>query len=98
MIAYCVHDEKKLCDLIVLPNMACAVPVNTENMQKFISPAPVFAEWSGDSCVDLSPEAFGTVMATRDEDGDVCVLKPELWEKAMEKYLGVIKPGSAAGS
>ena len=93
MIAYCVHDEKSQDDVIVIPEMSCAVRVDTERLEGFISPDPVFAQWSGDSCVEVSPETFGTVVATRDDGGDVCVLEPDLWAKTMERYLGAIKPG-----
>ena len=93
MIAYCVHDEKSQDDIIVIPDRACAVRVNTERLKGFISPDPVFAQWSGDTCVEVSPDKFGTVVATRDDGGDVCVMKPELWAQTMERYLGAIKPG-----
>ena len=88
MIAYYVHDPKKEHDMIVLPEMGCSVQVTPELMTEFISVQPVFAKWSGDSCGDLMPEDFGTVVATREEQGDVCVLNQDLWQARMAHFLG----------
>lgn len=88
MLAYYVHDNKKEKDAIVIPDMGCSVPVERKRMEAFISVNPDFANWSGDSCSDLSPEEFGTVVATRDDSGDVCVIDHDLWRKRMEYYLG----------
>ena len=89
MIAYYIHDEKKNDDIIMLPDMGCAVDVDKERMEAFISPAPAFAKWSGNTCVDVKPEDFGTVIASREEGGDVCVLKQALWQARMEYYLSL---------
>ena len=88
MIAYYVHDNKKKDDVIVLPDLGCTVSVDRQRMEAFISVCPDFARWSGDSCSDLSPENFGTVVATRDDTGDVCVIDDQLWRKRMEYLLG----------
>jgi hypothetical protein len=48
----------------------------------------VFASWPGDACGLVSPEDFGVVIATRDDDGDVCVIDHALWRKRMAYYLG----------
>ena len=87
MIAYYVHDEKKNDDVIMMPDMACAVTVDKDKLEAFISPAPAFAKWSGNTCVDVRPEDFGTVIATREEGGDVCVLEQKIWQARMEHYL-----------
>jgi hypothetical protein len=89
MIAYFVHDRKKKRDLIVLPDRACSVEVTPQYMESFISVDPVFAGWSGDSCSDFAPEDFGTVVATRDDGGDVCVMDHDLWKERMAFYLGM---------
>lgn len=89
MIAYFVHDEKKNDDMIVMPDMSCAVPVDRARMETFISPAPAFANWSGDTCAEVNPDAFGTVIASREEGEDVCVLKQEIWQARMEYYLNL---------
>jgi len=89
MIAYFVHDSKKEKDLIVLPDRGCSVVVTPQSMETFISVDPVFASWTGDSCQDFAPEDFGTVVATRDDGGDVCVVDQELWKGRMEYYLGL---------
>ncbi|MGD9139316.1 MAG: hypothetical protein PVH42_21315, partial [Desulfobacterales bacterium] len=71
MIAYYVHDSKKETDLIVLPDLGCSVVVDAEHLEAFISVKPDFASWSGDTCSQLSPEDFGTIVASRDDNGDV---------------------------
>jgi hypothetical protein len=89
MIAYYVHDSKKETDLIVLPDMGCSVAVDAGRMEAFISVNPDFASWSGEACGLLSPEDFGTIVASRDEGGDVCVAKHDLWRRRMAHFLGV---------
>ena len=88
MIAYYVHDHKKEDDVIIIPNRECAVPVDRARLEAFISVDPVFASWPGDACGLVSPEDFGVVIATRDDDGDVCVIDQGLWRERMEYYLG----------
>jgi hypothetical protein len=88
MIAYYIYDRKKEDDLIVLPEMGCSVKVDAARMEAFISVNPEFARWSGDACGDMKPEDFGTIVATRDEAGDVCVIKQELWRQRMAHHLG----------
>ena len=87
MIAYYVHDEKKEDDLIILPQMGCRLSVDPQVFQDFISVAPSFSKWSGDACGEPDPADFGTVLATREEGGDVCVLKQDLWQSRMRHYL-----------
>ena len=89
MIAYYVHDSKKETDLIVLPDMGCSVAVDAGRMEAFISVNPDFTSWSGDACGELSPEDFGTIVASRDEGGDVCVANHDLWRRRMAHFLGV---------
>ena len=88
MIAYYVHDSKKEIDLIVLPDMGCSVAVDAGRFEAFISVNPDFASWSGDACGELSPEDFGTIVASRNEGGDVCVVNHDLWRRRMTHYLG----------
>ena len=87
MIAYFVHNQDTQTDAIIIPEMSCAIPVDRERLEAFISPAPVFSEWSGEACASVSPEDFGTVAASRDEVGDVSVLDDELWRKRMEYHM-----------
>jgi len=88
MIAYYVHDSKKEIDLIVLTDMGCSVAVDAGRLEAFISVNPDFASWSGDACGELSPEDFGTIVASRNEGGDVCVVNHDLWRRRMTHYLG----------
>jgi len=88
MIAYYVYDHKKEDDVIVIPNRECTVPVDRERLESFISVDPMFASWPGDVCGLVSPEDFGVVIATRDDNGDVCVIDQQRWRERMEHYLG----------
>jgi len=88
MIAYYVHDSKKEIDLIVLPDMGCSVAVDAGRLEAFISVNPDFASWSGEACGELTPEDFGTIVASRNEGGDVCVVNHDLWRRRMTHYLG----------
>jgi hypothetical protein len=95
MIAYYVHDSKKENDTIVLPEIGCSVVVDTEKMLEFISVHPEFAQWSGDRCAHLSPEDFGTVIAARNDRGDVRIIDQDLWRERMQHYLVNPAPGAA---
>jgi hypothetical protein len=88
MLAYYVHDSETENDIIVLPDRGCRIAVDAKRLEAFISVDPNFAGWSGDACGDLSPEDFGVVIATRDDQGDVCVINHDLWRRRMEFYLG----------
>jgi hypothetical protein len=87
MIAFYVHDDKKENDTIVIPEMGCSISVTADVLEKFISVNPDFSEWSGDACGHLSPEDFGVVIATRDDQGDVCVTHKEKWAARMLFYM-----------
>ncbi len=88
MIAYYVNDSKKETDLIVLPDMGCSIAVDAGRMEAFISVNPDLASGSGNACGELSPEDFGTIVASRNEAGDVCVVNHDLWRRCMAHYLG----------
>ena len=88
MIAYFVYDGNKDCDIVVLPELGCSVPVDAERLKTFISVHPDFSNWSGDSCSGMTPESFGTIVAIRDDCGDVSVRNGRLWQQRMEIYLG----------
>ena len=88
MIAYFVHDPRKSSDTIYLPDLGCFVPVEKAAMERFISVTPDFANWKGQACAFVTPEEFGTVVATRDDQGDVCILRQDLWRERMFSNLG----------
>jgi hypothetical protein len=88
MIAYFVHDSKKASDTIYLPALNCFVSVDKAAMERFISVKPDFANWTGQACSFLKPEEFGTVVATRDDQGDVCIVQQDLWRERMFANLG----------
>jgi hypothetical protein len=88
MIAYFVHDKEKVGDTIYLPDLGCFVPVEKDAMERFISVNPDFADWTGQACTFIKPEEFGTVIATRDDQGDVCIIQPDLWRERMFAHLG----------
>jgi hypothetical protein len=88
MIAYFVHDEQNASDTIYLPDVGCCVPVDKIAMERFISVEPNFANWTGQRCTFVKPEEFGTVVATRDDQGDVCIVRRDLWRERMFANLG----------
>lgn len=87
MIAYFVYDEKKGQDSIVLPDMGCSVAVTERVMKNFIGVHTDFSTWTGDACDGLSIEDFGTVIASRQSGGDVCIVDRSLWQKRMNYHL-----------
>ena len=91
MIAYFVHDQKKDEDVFVIPEAGCSVKATPERFEKFISVTPDFSSWTGESCSDLAPEHFGTIVATRAEGGDVRIFKENLWRERMFFYMSGAK-------
>ena len=88
MMAHFVHDRKKVRDTIYLPGLGCFIPVDKTAMERFISVEPDFANWRGQACALVNPEEFGTVVATRDDQGDVCIVQQDLWRERMFANLG----------
>ena len=88
MRAFLVHDEKKETDVMVLPEQKRLVFVNRQVMNDFISVQPDFSKWSGQDLKGLVPESFGQIIATREENGDVCVVETSLWHQRMAFHLG----------
>ena len=88
MIAYFVHNKQEQGDTIVIPDIGCRVPVDAERLEAFIAVRPDFKEWSGDACGHSVAEDFGTILATRDDCGDVSVVDEKLWRERMGHYLG----------
>ncbi len=91
MIAYFVHDEKKEKDTIAIPEIGCCVSVTPESFERFISVEPKFSKWEGEECKNLDPKELGTVVASRPEDGDVCIHHDELWRERMFFYMSGAK-------
>jgi hypothetical protein len=88
MIAYFVHDPRARVDTVYLPDRGCFIAVDKTVMERFIAVKPDFARWTGQACTALAPEEFGTVVATRDDQGDVCIQREELWRERMLHHLG----------
>lgn len=88
MKAFFVHDKKKQSDMLVVPESNCLVRVNQAVMETFIAVAPDFSEHAGQNLNDLSPETFGHIVATRESDGDVCIIDKSLWQQRMNYHLG----------
>ena len=88
MQAFYIYDEKKDADLLVIPEKDCMLPVNRSLMEDFISVKPDFSQWQGQALNGLPPDAMGQVVATRKEDGDVCIIEMDLWHERMAAYLG----------
>lgn len=87
MIAYYVHDKKDLTDVVVIPELGCSVAVDADRLLSFISVSPKFETWSGDACGVMTPEDYGTIVATRDDCGDVNVIHEVLWRERMNLHL-----------
>jgi hypothetical protein len=94
MIAYFVHDPAAGADTLVIPEMGCSAAVDGRCFKAFISPTPDFAALlgGGDVCSTPDPERFGTVIATRREGEDLCVLKPEMWQARMDFHFSTLIP------
>lgn len=88
MIAYFVHNARKNMDTVYLPDRACFMAADAAVLERFIAVKPDFADWTGQACAVVEPEEFGTVVATRDDQGDVCIVNQELWRERMLALLG----------
>lgn len=87
MQAFYVYDEKKDTDTMVIPEKDCMVPVDRSLMENFIAVKPDFSQWQGQPLNGLPPDAIGQVLATRTEDGDVCIVEMEQWHERMAVFL-----------
>lgn len=94
MIAYLVTNRQSQQDTFVVPDIGCSVSVDRDRMQAFISVSPDFSSWSGDACEGMAPEDFGDIIASRDDCGDVRIVKEDLWREKMEHYLGRAQPAN----
>ena len=88
MKAYFVHDARKALDHIVIPEMDALVKVDRTVMEGFIGVAPQFVQWEKNALNGLMPQSFGCVIATRDDEGDVCVEDSCIWPERLQYYLG----------
>ncbi len=88
MQAYFVHDAKKGTDHIVVPGTDTMVAVDREKMEAFIAVKPQFSQFRGSPLRGLTPQSFGQVIATRDDQGDVCITHSALWQARMHRHLG----------
>lgn len=88
MIAYFVHDARKALDYIVIPDLDALVKVAPSAIEDFIGVQPRFDQLKKAALNGLSPQSFGCVLATRDDQGDVCVEDTCLWQERMAHYLG----------
>ncbi|WP_373499404.1 hypothetical protein [Desulfococcus sp.] len=88
MIAYFVHHQRKNADTVYLPERGCFMAVDKAVMERFIAVKPDFANWTGQACAVVEPKEFGTVVATRDDREDVCIVHQDLWRERMLAHLG----------
>lgn len=87
MLAYFIHNTETVEDVILVPDIGCSSAVTPDKMKEFVAPNPDFAKWVTDACNYLDPESFGTVVATRQANEDVCILKEEIWRERLLHYL-----------
>jgi hypothetical protein len=66
--------------------------VDKDAMERFIAVTPDFAKWKGQACTFVKPEEFGTVVASRDDQGDVCIVNQDLWRERMFANLSLNTP------
>lgn len=88
MIAYFVYDSRKDTDTIVLPELGRRMAVSRDLFEQFIAVGPDFSGLPGEACPGLNPQQFGRIVATRDDQSDVCVVEAELWRQRMQHHLG----------
>ena len=89
MKAFFIHDEKKQSDMLAIPETGYMVPMNQAAMEAFIAVSPDFSGYEGERLNGMPPETFGKVVATRNSDGDVCILDESLWQQRMAYHLGL---------
>ncbi len=87
MKAFMVHDSKKQLDFVIIPEKDILLGVDAKTMADFIAVQPGFAHWAGSSLNGLPPHAFGRLVATREENEDVCIVEPLLWQQRMLFHL-----------
>jgi hypothetical protein len=88
MKAFFIHDTNKQLDLMAIPETDYVVPVDRVVMEAFIAVAPDFSRYTGQRLNGLPPETFGRIVATRETDGDVCIVEESLWGRRMAHHLG----------
>lgn len=88
MKAYYVFNQADGTDHFVTPENDQLIPANKDTMYQFISAQPDFSEWQGEPLDRRPPDAFGIVVASRQEDGDVCIREEDLWHQRMTLLLG----------
>ncbi len=88
MKAYFVFDQEKRSDLFVTPENDRMVLADKDTMFQFISAQPDFSQWRGEPLNNISPDTLGVVVASRQEDGDVCIIEEALWQERMAFLLG----------
>lgn len=88
MQAFFVHNQEQLSDLFVTPEKDQMVSADKNKMFQFISAQPDFSQWQGEPLNSSPPDALGVVVASRQDDGDVCIIDEALWQERMTFLLG----------
>lgn len=87
MKAYYVHNRQTGRDCIAIPENDRKITVDRDAMQTFIGVRPDFSDLTSEALNGCPPESLGTVIATRDDQGDVCVVDVVLWQQQMAAHL-----------
>jgi len=87
MKAFFVYDVKQQKDIMVVPQKDIAITVDRSVMEEFIAVEPDFSKYAGDPLNETPPEALGVIVATRESDGDVCIVEEALWQQRMLFHL-----------
>lgn len=85
MIAYYVTKGQE--DTVVIPEAQVAARVDRAVLRQFLADEPDFASWQGEPLSGRSPETFGTVLATRDEEAPPTILDQARWNDRVMAQL-----------
>lgn len=85
MIAYFVTGPKA--DTLVIPEANLAVTVDRTTLKAFLGDSPAYAGWSGEALGDRAPEAFGRVIARREDDRPPDILDQATWNQRVLHHL-----------
>lgn len=87
MIGYYVTQRQQ--DTVVIPEAGVAQKVDRTVLRRFLADDPEFATWQGEALGARTPEDFGTVLATREDDAPPTILDQARWNERVMAQLKV---------
>ncbi len=85
MIAYYVTKGQQ--DTVVIPEAQVAMRVDRAVLRHFLADEPDFAAWQGEPLSGRAPDAFGTVLATREDEAPPTILDQARWNDRVMAQL-----------